>query len=66
MENKIKEIKKKKIENMTTEELKFIIENDKSLIAFERLDYKSELLKRAIKNNDFSDFTLYQINRKDV
>ncbi len=66
MENKIKEIKKKKIENMTTDELMFIIENDKSLIAFERLDYKSELLKRAIKNNDFSDFTLYQINRKDV
>lgn len=65
MENKIKEIKKKKIENMTNEELKFIIENDKSLIAFERLDYKSELLKRAIKNNDFSDFTLYQINRKE-
>lgn len=66
MKNKIKEIKKKKIENMTTDELMFIIENDKSLIAFERLDYKSELLKRAIKNNDFSDFTLYQINRKDV
>ena len=66
MENKIKKIKNKKIENMTNEELKFIIENDKSLIAFERLDYKSKLLKRAIKNNDFSDFTLYQINRKDV
>ena len=44
----------------------FITENDKPSIAFERLDYKSELLKRAIKNNDFSDFTLYQINRKDV
>lgn len=49
MENKIKKIKNKKIENMTNEELKFIIENDKSLIAFERLDYTSELLKRAIR-----------------
>lgn len=66
MKNKIKELKNKKIENMTNDELRFIIENDKTLVACQRLDYTSELLKRAIKNNDFSDFTLYTINRKDV
>ena len=52
MKNKIKELKNKKIENMTNDELRFIIENDKTLVACQRLD--------------FSDFTLYQINRKDV
>lgn len=62
MKNKIEELKKKGIKNMTDEELKFVIENDKSLIAYERIDYKGELLKRAIKNNDFSNFTLYRIN----
>ena len=49
MSKKIKELKKKGIKNMTNEELKFIIENDTNLIAYERIDYTSELLKRAIK-----------------
>lgn len=62
MTKKIEELKKKGIENMTDEELKFIIENDKTLISLERIDYTGELLKRAIKNNDFSNFTLYKIN----
>jgi len=50
---KIEEIKKKKIEDMTNEELQYIIENDKSLIAFERIDYTGELLKRAIRSTRF-------------
>ncbi len=50
---KIEEIKKKKIEDMTNEELQYIIENDKSLIAFERIDYTGELLKRAIRSTQF-------------
>lgn len=49
MKKKIEELKKKGIKNMTDEELKFIIENDKTLIAYKRIDYTGELLKRAIR-----------------
>ena len=62
MKKKIEELKKKGIKNMTDEELKFVIENDKTLLSLERIDYTGELLKRAIKNNDFNNFTLYRIN----
>ena len=59
--NKLKELKKKEIKNMTNEELKYIIENDHSLVTGERIEYSCELFKRAIKSNDFSDFTLLKI-----
>lgn len=49
MKKKIEELKKKGIKNMTDEELKFVIENDNTLIAYERIDYTGELLKRAIR-----------------
>ena len=61
VKNKLKELKKKEIENMTNEELKYIIENDHSLVSCERIEYSYELFKRAIKSNDFSDFTLFKI-----
>lgn len=61
MKNKLKELKKKSIENMTNEELKYIIENDHSLVSGERIEYSYELFKRAIKSNDFSDFTILKI-----
>lgn len=49
MKNKIEKLKKKGIKNMTDKELKFVIENDKTMIAYERIDYTSELLRRAIQ-----------------
>lgn len=61
IKNKLKELKKKEIKNMTNEELKYVIENDHSLVSCERIEYSCELLKRAIKSNDFSDFTLLKI-----
>ena len=48
IEKILEEIKKKPIIDMTNEELKFIIENDTNLIAYERIDYTSELLKRTL------------------
>ncbi len=50
---KLEKIKKKSIENMTDKELIYIIENDSSLVAFERIDYIGELLRRTIKKNGF-------------
>lgn len=44
----IEEIKKKPIIDMTTEEIIFIIENDRTLIAIERIDYTGELLRRTL------------------
>jgi len=41
--------------------LKYIIENDDSLVSYNRIEYTYELFKRAIKSNDFSDFTLFKI-----
>lgn len=49
MKKKIERLKKKGIKNMTDNELKFVIENDKAMIAYERINYTSELLKRAIQ-----------------
>lgn len=49
MKKKIESLKKKGIKNMTDNELKFVIENDKTMIAYEKIDYTSELLKRAIQ-----------------
>ena len=44
----LEEIKKKSIVDMTTEEIIFIIENDRTLIAIERIDYTGELLRRTL------------------
>ncbi len=46
-ENKIAEIKKKDIKDMSVEELLFIIENDESLISVERLKYTTQLLTKS-------------------
>ena len=50
MKKKIEELKKKGIKNMTDEELKFVIENDKTLLSLERIDYTGELLKRVLRH----------------
>lgn len=48
IEKILEEIKKKPIIDMTTEEIIFIIENDRTLIAIERIDYTGELLRRTL------------------
>lgn len=48
IEKRLKEIKKKSIIDMTTEEITFIVENDRTLIALERIDYTGELLRRTL------------------
>lgn len=48
IEKILEEIKKKPIVDMTTEEIIFIIENDRTLIAIERIDYTGELLRRTL------------------
>ncbi len=48
IEKRLNEIKRKSIKDMTSEEITFVIENDRTLIAFNRIDYTSELLRRAI------------------
>lgn len=46
-ENKIAEIKKKDMKDMSVEELLFIIENDESLISIERLKYTTQLFAKT-------------------
>lgn len=48
IEKILEEIKKKPIIDMTTEEIIFIIENDRTLIAIEKIDYTGELLRRTL------------------
>lgn len=48
IEKILEEIKKKPIIDMTTEEIIFIIKNDRTLIAIERIDYTGELLRRTL------------------
>lgn len=48
IEKILEEIKKKPIIDMTMEEIIFIIENDRTLIAIERIDYTGELLRRTL------------------
>lgn len=48
IEKILEEIKKKPIIDITTEEIIFIIENDRTLIAIERIDYTGELLRRTL------------------
>ena len=47
IERKINEIKKKKISDMTLEELNYVIENDDSLIPRTRLPYILEVFKKS-------------------
>ena len=43
---KIEKIKRKKIKDMTLEELQYIIENDESLVPSERIKFTVEILKK--------------------
>lgn len=48
IEKRLNEIKSKPIKEMTSEEITFVIENDRTLISLERIDYTGELLRRTI------------------
>lgn len=46
---RLEEIKKKEIKKMSDEEIKFVLDNDNTLIGLERIDYTGELLRRTIQ-----------------